>query len=392
MKIRQPHLILATLVAAALTACGGGGSGSSSMTPTAGGTDSPVTTAASNNLAALSAVPISTDAATEAFDVLASIGDTWRFVVNKTTGAYTLTPNNSQYGLAAESGTLARAVSGDFVTYALANKISLTQDTRTGALVGSMTVGGQTAQVTGTPYQVTNASKLAGTYTLMGTTQDKVGGTNPEFFAGQLAIASDGASATLCTGGLLDAGGNCTDMDPTDGHSPEKAVLTLNRDTAANGGFYKMTVMGSDNQRHDFGNLLVQNGNLGTVLLIDRYGYGDSGVSSTVRVGNFYAVKSQTWAGNELDGTWKCQVSNGAATLTVNGNANAVVNPAEMPSSWVETLAYNRVNAANGGLVAYPGFVTSVYGGSGVLVLPLSASLFVVEKQSANGVAVCTKS
>ena len=95
--------------------------------------------------------------------VLASIGDTWRLTVNKTTGAYTVTPNNSQYGLAAESGTLTRAVSGDFVTYTLANKISLTQDTRTAALSGSMTVGSQTATVSGTPYQVSNASKLAGT-------------------------------------------------------------------------------------------------------------------------------------------------------------------------------------------------------------------------------------
>lgn len=379
---------LALTTALVLTACGGGGSDSD----TASNAASPVTAAASSNLAALSAVAISTDSATESFDVVASIGDTWRLVINKTTGAYTLTPNNSQYGLAAESGTLARTTSGDFVTYVLANKVSLTQDTRTGALVGSMTVGSQSAQVTGTPYQVSDASKLAGIYNFMGTTRDKIGGGNRNFHAGQVLISSNGASATFCVGGLVDSSGNCTDADTTDGKSPEKAVLALGKETGSNGGFYKMTVTGSDNQSHDFGNLMVQNGNLGTVLLVDRYGNGDNGVSSTVRLGNFYAVKSQTLKGSELDGKWKCQTTNGAANLTVNGTTNAIVNPTETPSSWTETLSYNKVNAANGALISIPGFAVSTYEGQGVLVLPLSASLFAVEADSVHGVVMCAKS
>lgn len=173
-------LALSTLAAVALTACGGGSGSADNQAPA-----STVSTAAASNLTAISASPISSDSNVESFDVLASIGDTWRLTVNKSTGAYTVTPNNSQYGLVAESGTLTRTASGDFVTYTLANKISLTQDTRTAALSGSMTVGSQTATVSGTPYQVSNASKLAGTYTFMGTTRDKVGGSNAEFFAGQ---------------------------------------------------------------------------------------------------------------------------------------------------------------------------------------------------------------
>lgn len=388
MKTPQIHLTLSALLVAALTACGGGSGGGTS--DTSSNTASPVATAASNNLTALSATAISSDSNSEAFDVLASIGDTWRLVVNKTTGAYTLTPNNSQYALAAESGTLSRTVVGDVVTYTLANKVSLTQDTRTGALLGSMTVGGQAAQVSGTPYQVADASKLAGIYNFIGTTRDKVGGTNSEFYAGQLSISSNGASATLCVGGGVDSSGNCTVVDSS-GQAPEKGVLAVSKVSGSNGGFYKLTITGGDNQTHDFGNLLVQNGNLGTVLLIDRYGNGDSGLSNTVRVGNFYAVKAQTLQGNELNGGWTCPVGNATATLAINGNTNAVTNPAETPSSWTETLSYNKVNASNGALLTFPGMVVSTFNGSGVLALPLSASVLAVERDGARSVTLCSK-
>ena len=389
--MKKISIFTLTLTAAlVLTACGGGDSGTDTAAPAA----SPVTTAANANLAALSATTISSDGATEAFDVLVSLGDTWRLVVNKSTGAYTLTPIDSLYGLAAESGTLARTVSGDFVAYVLANKLSLAQDSRTGALAGSMVVGGLSAQVTGTPYQVADAAKLAGTYNVMGAVRNKVGGGDREFIAGQIQIASNRASATFCVGGLVDAAGNCTDVDSTDGKLPEKAVIALTKVTGSggnNGGFYKMRITGSDNQSHDFGNLLVQNGNLGTVLLIDRYGQNQSGMGNTLRVGNFFAVKAQTLAGTEIDGSWACQVTSGTANLSIKGTANAVVNSAETPGTWTETLAYNRVNAASGALLAAPGFVVSTYQGEGVLALPLSASLLVFEADSVRGIAVCAK-
>ncbi len=326
--------------------------------------------------------------------MLASIGDTWRLTVNKSTGAYTVTPNNSQYGLVAESGTLTRTASGDFVTYTLANKISLTQDTRTAALSGSMTVGSQTATVSGSPYQVSNASKLAGVYTFMGTTRDKVGGSNAEFFAGQLLISTDGATATLCIGGKVDSSGNCVDVDTTNTTTPEKGVVALSKDSSTNGGFYKMTVIGSDNQSHDWGNLLVQNGDLGTVLLIDRFGNGDNGSSSTVRVGNFYAVKSQTLKGSEFQGTWKCGTSGGTATVVAGTDQATITNPNETPSTWSEVLSYNTVNASNDSKLTFAGFMTSQVSGdpsSAVLVLPLSASLAVVENQSTKGIGLCSK-
>lgn len=384
--MKPMRLYAASLFCSVLVACGGGG-GSSPQPDT----KPTVSTSAATNLASLGATAISTDTATESFDVLASIGDTWRLSVVKATGAYTLTPNNSLYGLTQETGTLTRIVSGDFVTYALVNKVNLSQDTRTGALVGSMTVGSQTATVSGTPYQVSDASKLAGTYTFMGTTRDKGTSASPEFFAGQILISNNGATATFCVGGKVDSAEGCVDVDTTDNKTPEKATITLAKNTSTNGGFYKMTVVGSDNQIHDWGNLMVQNGNLGTVLLIDRFGNGNNGTSSTVRVGNFYAVKSQTLAGTELDGSWKCGTANGVATLAINGTTNVVSNPNETPSSWTETLSFNSVNSSNGGLLSFPNYVVTNYQGSGSLILPLSASLMAIENQRVKGISLCSK-
>lgn len=378
------------LSALVLTACGGGGGSTAEVQPA----ESTVSTAAASNLAAMGGTAIATDTSTESFDVLASIGDTWRLTVTKSTGAYTLTPNNSQYGLTAESGTLTRTVSGDFVTYTLANKVDLKQDTRTGALTGSMTVSNQTANVSGTPYQVANSSKLAGIYTFMGTTRDKVGGSSPEFFAGQMLISTDGATATLCIGGQVDTSGNCIDVDKTDTKSPEKGVIAIAKDTGANGGFYKLSVTGSDNLIHDWGNLLVGNGDLGPVLLIDRFGNGDSGTSSTVRVGNFYAVKSQTLKGTEFKGTWKCGTSNGTATVVAGTGQATITNPNENPSTWSEDLSYNTVNASDNSKLSFAGFMTSQVAGnpsSSALILPLSASMAVVENQSTRGIGICAK-
>lgn len=393
--------IIGAVTAACLTACGGGGT-SAEVKP-----DTPtVSTAAASNLAAMGGSVIAADSNTESFDVLASIGDTWRLVVdidaiNTSNGSttYTLTPNNSQYGLTDESGTLTRTVDGDFVTYTLDNKIDLKQDTRTGALTGSMTVvsqtsGTKTATVSGTPYQVADSSKLAGVYTFMGTTRDKVGGANAEFYAGQMLISSSGTTATLCIGGQVDASGNCIDVDKTDTKTPEKGLITIAKDTGPNGGFYKLQVTGSDNQVHDWGNLMVGNGDLGTVLLIDRFGNGDNGTSSTVRVGNFYAVKSQTLKGSEFQGTWKCGTSNGVATVVAGTGQATITNPKEAPSTWSEDLSYNTVNASNNSKLSFAGFMTSQVSGdpsSSVLILPLSASMAVVENQSVNGVGICSK-
>lgn len=377
------NLILCALATAALTACGGGGGSNTETPPTP-----TVKTAAADNLTAIGGTTIASDTGTESFDVLASIGDTWRLTVTKSSGAYTLTPNNSQYGLTAESGTLTRSESGDFVTYSLANKINLTQDTRTGTLTGSMTVGSQTANVSGTPYQVANASKLAGIYTFMGTAKNRSNGQYADFMAGQLQVSADGTIMTICVGGKVNASGNCEQVDPAT--TPEKGVLTMTKVTGNNGGFYHLT-SASNNVQQEFGNLMVGAGDLGTVLLIDRFGLNQDGVN---RVGNFYAIKSQTLNGTEFDGTWKCGTSNGTATVVVNRTTATITNPNETPSTWVEALTYNKVNASDNSKLNFPGFMTSEVSGStdsAVLLLPLSASMAVVENQSTNGIGICSK-
>lgn len=374
---------LLSVSVAILIACGGGGGNSSTQD---------VSKVANANLAALGASTISNDANVESFDVVASIGDTWRFVVNKATGAYTVTPNNSQYSLTAETGTLTRTVSGNFVSYTLANKLSLTMDSRTSTLSGLMTVGAQTASVAGTPYQVASASALAGKYNFMGTTRDKVGGANAEFFAGQLLVAANGTTVKLCLGGQIDDNGNCVQVDPA--KTPEPASLNISKNNNANGGFFKLSGLGPDNVQHDWGNLMVGNGDLGTTLLIDRFGYNNNGVGSTPRVGSFYAVKVQTLASNAFNGSWSCKTPSGTATLDVDGTRNTITNPDETPSTWIEYLSYNNVNSVANTKIPFPGFATSEVQGeasSAVLVLPLSSSLAAVELQSINGVVVCSK-
>ncbi|WP_322038106.1 hypothetical protein [Burkholderia cenocepacia] len=378
--MKKAALTTATILTMILAGCGGG-SDNNSQTNTQP-TQPQISTTQANSQAtasALGATTISTDNSKEVFDLAADIGDTWRLTVDTKTGNYQVVPNNSQYGVATESGTLTRTVLGNFVNYTLAgNKISLYQDLQTKTISGTMTVGSKSASVAGSPYQVANMTALAGTYNFLGTTRDPQGGTPATFLGGQLQINSDGATGTYCLAGTVSSSG-CNQIDPA--KPTEKHNLTLSKDV--NSGIITMKLDGSV-----FGNVFVQAGDRGPVLVVDHYA-----TVAPLTVGNLYAVKTQALQGNEFDGSWLCSYfGNLVGTLK---NSGTTINVTQGNISWQETLTLNKVNGASS-MYDFTGMATSTKNGenqltSGVLVLPLSASLAVIENDGHHAISVCTR-
>lgn len=378
----KTSMLVASLAALVLAGCGGGGgSDSSSPSTTAQPSQPQISTTQADSqatAASLGATTLSTDTNKEVFDLAADIGDTWRLTVDTTNGNYQVVPNNSQYGVPVESGTLTRTVLGNFVNYTLAGKISLYQDLQTKTISGNMTVGSKSASVAGSPYQVGTMTALAGTYDFLGTTRDPQGGTPATFLAGQLQINSDGATGTYCLAGTVSSSG-CNQIDPA--RTPEKHSLTIAKDT--NSGIIVMKLDGAV-----FGNVFVQAGDRGPVLVVDHYA-----TVAPIMVGNLYAVKAQALQGNEFDGSWLCSYfGNLVGTLK---NSGTTINVSQGSSAWQETLTLNQVNGSSA-MYGFTGMAVSTKNGenpytSGVLVLPLSSSLAVIENDGKHAVTVCTR-
>ncbi len=110
-----------------------------------------------------------------------------------------------------------------------------------------------------------------------------------------------------------------------------------------------------------------------------------------LRTGVIYASKQQVLSGNELNGSWTC-TDRGTTIGTVTINGTTVKTADASGVSTAETLYFNDIST-NTGLVAVNGAATSVVNGqapsSGVILLPLSSSMFVVERDAAQSVASC---
>ncbi|MGU4699138.1 hypothetical protein K6L09_20945 [Burkholderia cepacia] len=378
----KTSMLVASLAALVLAGCGGGGGDNSSPATTAQPSQPQISTTQANSqatAASLGATNLSTSSNKEVFDLAADIGDTWRLTVDTTTGNYQVVPNNSQYGIATESGTLTRTVLGNFVNYSLAGKISLYQDLQTKTISGTMTIGGKSASVAGSPYQVGTMTALAGTYNFMGTTRDPQGGTPATFLAGQLQINSDGATGLYCVAGKVSSSG-CQQIDPA--RATEQHALTITKDV--NSGIIVMKLDGAT-----FGNVFVQAGDRGPVLVVDHYA-----TVAPLTVGNLYAVKTQQLEGNEFDGSWLCSYfGNLVGTLK---NSGTTINVTQGSSAWQETLTLNKVNGTSA-MYDFTGMAVSTQNGqnpltSGVIVLPLSSSLAVIENDGHHAISVCTRS
>lgn len=378
-------MILALVAAAALSACGGGDS--ASPTGPAGDASVDKITAASTSTATATAAGLTVIAAAadeETYDVVADIGDTWRITFNTRTGAYKISVLATQFGLQSQTGVAVRTVTGNLVTYTAnaPGQFVLVIDTRTKSISGNVTLGGRAATVAGTNYAAPDLSKLAGIYSYFGSQRNAIDGLNGEFLAGQLRIAANGATATICDGGTIDTSDNCTRVG-NQALSKETVTLTKNSATA----LIDVKINGKD-----FGILNVKAGDRGPVLLIDRFGFNNSGAGTVLRVGNIYAVKPTRLTGNELDGNYACSISGkDVATLTAAGTGTTITN---LVSGKVtqEVLVYNQLSTT-GQILNFNGVVSSRVPGESVNqaanLLPLSSSMFVVESDLSTG--LCRK-
>ena len=379
---------LAVSAALALAACGGGGDGSGSSTEGSGTPAAPAPQdAVSQSSAALvaqtgaTAVP-GTTASAQAFDLTADIGDTWRLVLNQN-GTFTIKVLSTQYNLTDTSGTFTQSASGNIVTFIGANgSFTLKLDTRTQTVSGTVTLGSRTSGVAGSGYTVpADATKLAGDYFYIGATRNASNGGSPSFVGGTFRIAANGTDMTLCDSGLINASGACDAVAGS--NSPGQFALKLVKSTSD--GLTHVQLAGSD-----FGLLSFQAGDRGPVLVIDRFGYNQA-TPPVLRTGAVYAAKQRVLAGTEANGSWEC-MDHGTliGTVTFNGTTVQTADTSGQPTA--ETLYYNNIST-NTGLVSVNGAAASVVNGqaasAGVIVLPLSSSLLVVERDAAQSVAVC---
>lgn len=377
--------ILALVAAAALSACGGGDSASPAVVADGGVSTDKITEASTATATAAGLTVIAAAADEETYDVVADIGDTWRITLNARTGAYNIKVMTTQFGLQSQSGVAVRTVSGNLVTYTAnaPEKFVLVIDTRIKSIAGNVTLGGRAATVAGTNYAASDLSKLAGIYSYFGSQRDAVDGSNGEFLAGQLRIAATGATATICDGGTIDTSDNCTRVGTRE-LSKETVTLTKNPATA----LIDVKINGTN-----FGILNVKAGDRGPVLLIDRFGFNNSGAGAVRRVGNIYAVKPIRLTGTELDGNYTCSFSGAdLGTVTAAGTSATITGFAPRQVTQ-EVLSYNQL-ATTGQILNFDGVVISRVPGESAIaaanLLPLSSTLFVAEGDRSTG--LCRRS
>lgn len=181
--------------------------------------------------------------------------------------------------------------------------------------------------------------------------------------------------------GLINASGTCDAVAGSG--TPSQVALKLVKNPSD--GLMHVQLSGSD-----FSILSFQAGDRGPVLVIDRFGYNQA-TPPVLRTGVIYAGKQQVLAGTELNGTWTC-TDRGMTVGTVTVNGTTVKTTDTSGASTTETLYFNDIST-NTGLVAANGAATSVVNGqapsAGVIVLPLSSSMFAVERDAAQSVGVC---
>ena len=304
-------------------------------------------------------------ATAQAFDLTASIGDSWRLVLNQD-GTYRVQVLPTQFGLAGAHGTFTRTENGS-VVHLRSNAFDLQLDQRTQAITGGLTLGHKRSDVVGSGYAMpANTATLAGDYVYLSATHSVSGGSS-HFSGGNFRIAANGTDVTLCVDGLINnATGHCETLPGTDAF--EQVALKLVADKPSKGLFILQR------NGEDLGIMHFQAGNRGPVLLVDRLS-GNAQV--TKRTGSLYAVRKQTLHGNEMDGTWECfDKGNKWADIVIQGNSMSATGPLDKTK---EILHYNKLIIASGARAA--GMVSSVVPGESdaVLLLPLSASLFAVE-------------
>jgi hypothetical protein len=227
----------------------------------------------------------------------------------------------------------------------------------------------------------------------MGAARNVLGGGSPDSMGGQIKVNADGATATICVGGTF-ATGSCAAVEAT--HSTDAVAMELRKTTDSVTGITKIYldfVTPEYLNEKTMGIVNVQAGDLGPVLIIDRFGHSPEG---TLRTGVFYAVKAQQLNASDFDGAWKCSkygLDGGMLVVsTSNGSTTNKVTDSDGYNA-TENLVFNKVAISNGtSLTSINGFAVSVASsGNGVNVLPLSSSLAVAETDNGYALTTCRK-
>ncbi|MBU9658422.1 hypothetical protein [Burkholderia cenocepacia] len=394
----QNVLALGT-IAVALAACGGGDGSSSASTSGGSTTTTPQQDAVSQSSTALvaqtgaTAVP-GTNSTTQAFDLTADIGDTWRLALNQD-GTFSIKVLSTQYGLTDISGTYTQSTSGSFTSYTGTSpngSFSLRLDTRTKTIIGQATLGTRSSSVAGTGYSVpSNTMTLAGDYFFLGATRNASDGNSSSTVAGTFRLAANGTDITLCDSGLINSLGKC---DTPNGSSTTPTQVALKLVPNATDGLMHVQVNDGTTAApvwNDFGILSFQAGDRGPVLTIDRFG-NNQATPPAMRTGAIYASKLQMLAQTVVNGFLACQDSGTPfANLQINGPQVLLADSNGNYQPYAQ-LFYNNISTGKG-LYEVDGVATMVVGnqfvGSGALFLPLSSSLTVFERDATQTVAVC---
>jgi hypothetical protein len=296
--------------------------------------------------------------ATDAFDITASVGDTWRLVVNASNSKFKLIPVQSSYGLSqtSDEGTFAKTTAGTIETYTgtfgtsgqtNGGSIKINNDLRTKSLIGSVTWHNGTADissdVTGTKLAVGTAiASLAGDYVFANQARNQSNGAFQASTAGSLNINASGLMK-LCPGKKYSAtSSNCLELSgatPSDGsQTPVTLQLTANA-----GGNLSLTPTGSNTLTLPSGvsgiKAHVQAGDLGPVLVIDQDWMNSDNVR---RTGIVVAARIGSIDASKFSGDFYCptiQVNNTTGgTLRATSTSFSLVGGTQ-----VATVALNKV-------------------------------------------------
>ncbi|MDP1892244.1 MAG: Ig-like domain-containing protein [Gemmatimonadaceae bacterium] len=336
----------------------------------------PVTTASVATAARVGASPIAAGGANDVYDLMASIGDSWRISLAKTGSAFTLQVLSTQYGLTNASGTFTKATSTDGVvtTYTSTTAgatFQLDVDARTQSVAGGVTLSTRTSAVAGTGYKSGALSALAGDYTYASFTTGTAGAATT---MGSLRISAAGV-LTICTAGFVADATTCSLF----AGGQAAALSGFTTSVLSNGLIHK------SRNGNDFGDLTVQAGDRGVVLMIDRYG-PDPVQPALQSRGMGIGVPQTALAGTEANGTWECFADGTRVRrAVVNGTqiTTSAINGSDASS---ETLQYNRVATGLNTTVTVNGVMNSRYAVPGdqttnAYVIPASAASLIVGGQ-----------
>ena len=406
LTAKLAQLTIAVACASMLAACGGGGGGGggggdssdSSPPPSNSGSNTPTRLSLTEQTQGLTSTPNS-------YTLALAVGDTWRLVMDPNNLTYTMTIVQT----AALTAGNVQLVSGTGYTGSYTNnngalsatngdwELRVNADTQTanGTIRGfnsqPLQLAGSpiAAQATGSIYQASaDLSRFKGTYFVTGGTRNADNNSSPWGFAGQMRIADDGKSATLCANGIFDTAGKCSVVDP----SEEIAEGVFDLLTDPETGMVKVS-----DKSGPQGWMRFQPSHLGGYSLVhDRLGLNTEGIR---RTGITYGSQIPELKAGDIDGSFECKnatTSEATATLHVKGNKIQIISP---DYNATEVMTFNQIWMSSSKVFKVPGIAESAPVGrpdEGAIFHPFSQDQILVEEDGGTGgtgypFSICTR-